>query len=69
MELLTTKQILEAVRELTESLGRPPTFRDLESFFNLKSPSHARYYVRKAEEAGAVVVDDRRSPYWIEAAR
>ena len=68
MGLLTTKQIKEAVRQLTLDLGRSPTYQDLTDFFGLRSPQHARYYISKAEQSGAVRIDRQRQPHWLRVA-
>lgn len=66
MERITTQQLKQAVKGLTGQLRRPPTFNEIRDFFGLRSKAHARYYVIKAVEAGALSIDDRRSPHWIE---
>lgn len=67
MALIQPKQIKEAVLALTRELGRAPTYHDVESYFGLKSPQHARYYIKKAVEAGLIKIDAERQPYWLEA--
>jgi DNA-directed RNA polymerase specialized sigma subunit len=69
MERLTIKQVKDAVKKLTRQLKRPPTFNEIQEFFELNSKAHARYYVMKGVEAGALTIDDRRSPHWIEVVK
>jgi len=66
MALIEPKRIKEAVEVLTGELGRAPTYHDLEHYFGLRSPQHARYYIKKAVEAGLVKIDAQRQPHWLE---
>ena len=69
MERISTQQIKQAVKDLTKQLRRPPTFNEIQEFFDLRSKAHARYYVMKGVESGALSIDDRRSPHWIEVTK
>jgi len=65
MALIKPAQIKDAIKKLTEQLGRAPTYHDVTDHFGLKSPQHARYYIKQAVEAGLVEIDAERQPHWL----
>tara|TARA_B100001173_G_scaffold305287_1_gene310476 strand:+ start:1285 stop:1491 length:207 start_codon:yes stop_codon:yes gene_type:complete len=64
---ITTQQIRDAVVEVSRDKGRPATYEDVQHYFGMSFPQHARYYVRLAVEAGLIKVDRERQPHWLEA--
>lgn len=65
MALIKPNQIKDAVKALTEQLGRAPTYHDITEHFGLRSPQHARYYIKQAAEAGLIAIDSERKPFWL----
>src|SRR5947209_20147348 len=54
-------RILEAIRELAETNGRPPTNRELGEYLGDKSTGHIDYHLRILKEQGKIRHDAKKS--------
>jgi hypothetical protein len=65
MALINPTQIKAAITQLTAELGRASTYHDVKEHFGLRSPQHARYYIKQAVDAGLIEIDFERKPFWL----